>query len=729
MWDSLPVRCVAAISFALIVSVPTVRAQTERPQDDAGAPTNLEAERQEKLDAALQEVVGELDTIVMTATRHEQRVFDTPYHAHITAGNEVRRARNFQDALRQTPGVHMQRTSYGQSSPFLRGFTAYHTLLMVDGIRLNNSVLRSGPNEYWGLVDGYSLDRIETVFGPGSVLYGSDAVGGTVNAIPVRRRDFGPESSWNRRLAMRYSSAEQSIIGRAQVSGNVGEHLGFVIGATGGAFSDLDAGGPLGPQPGTNFHNYFADARIEYRFDDSWSVGLLAQIGRLRNIDRVHRTTKGVSFAGTSVGSDRSRDFDWDRDLVGVFIDGVDLDASFIDEIHVRLSWHHITEDQVRTRGDGRVNDLGWDTDTFGAAVTLVSETSIGRFTYGADYYHDSVDSFRTDYDAMGVPTVRIQGPVGDDSTYDLLGIFVQDEVALSDDFDLIVGGRFTYAAADADRVEDPNTGNEISVDDDWVDAVGSIRLLWRATDEVNIFGGFSQAFRAPNLSDISRLDFARSNEIEVAATGLDPERFYTFEVGGKVLWGGLSAEATYHYTIVDDLIVRSPTGAMIMGDAVVTKSNVGDGHMQGVEIRARYDFCENWWVFGSFQWFDGQHDTFPTSAPVASREGFSKMPPLGGTFGFGWRTNDRKFYARAWAVMTADQERLNTRDRADRTRIPPRGTPGYVTLNAEAGYQISPNSNVFLSIENILDKNYRQHGSGVQEPGVNVVVGADITF
>jgi hemoglobin/transferrin/lactoferrin receptor protein len=79
----------------------------------------------------------------------------------------------------------LQKTSYGQGSPFLRGFTGFRTLLMVDGVRLNNAVFREGPNQYWNTVDPWSVDRYEVVLGPASVLYGSDAVGGAVNALTL----------------------------------------------------------------------------------------------------------------------------------------------------------------------------------------------------------------------------------------------------------------------------------------------------------------------------------------------------------------------------------------------------------------------------------------------------------------------------------------------------------------------------------------------------------------
>ena len=89
-------------------------------------------------------------------------------------------ARTIGDQLDQVPGVHLQRTSYGQVSPFLRGLTGFRTLALIDGIRLNNSTFRSGPNQYVSFIDPLILDSTEIVFGPGSVLHGSDAAGGVI---------------------------------------------------------------------------------------------------------------------------------------------------------------------------------------------------------------------------------------------------------------------------------------------------------------------------------------------------------------------------------------------------------------------------------------------------------------------------------------------------------------------------------------------------------------------
>jgi hemoglobin/transferrin/lactoferrin receptor protein len=89
-------------------------------------------------------------------------------------------ARTLPEALEGVTGVAVQKTAHGQGSPFIRGFTGFRTVLLIDGIRLNNGVFRDGPNQYSATVDPFALGRLEVVRGPGAVLYGSDAVGGTV---------------------------------------------------------------------------------------------------------------------------------------------------------------------------------------------------------------------------------------------------------------------------------------------------------------------------------------------------------------------------------------------------------------------------------------------------------------------------------------------------------------------------------------------------------------------
>ncbi|MGA1524618.1 MAG: TonB-dependent receptor plug domain-containing protein, partial [Planctomycetota bacterium] len=113
----------------------------------------------------------------MTASRAPQTEFDAPFATDVLLADDLfqRSYRSVPQALRDVPGVMVQETSVSQGSPYIRGFTGYQNLLLIDGVRLNNSVFRSGPNQYWSTIDPLGIDRLEIVKGPSSVLYGSAA--------------------------------------------------------------------------------------------------------------------------------------------------------------------------------------------------------------------------------------------------------------------------------------------------------------------------------------------------------------------------------------------------------------------------------------------------------------------------------------------------------------------------------------------------------------------------
>ena len=155
---------------------------------------------------------------------------------------ERRQIRTIPDAMREMPSVMVQKTGHGQGSPYIRGFTGLRTLFLIDGIRLNNSTFREGPNQYWNTVDPFSVHRLELVKGPSSVLYGSDAIGGTVNAISRNLDDFEPASGFSSRIALRGSTAENSYVVRPEV-GYAGSSVDLYGGISAKAFGDLEAGG------------------------------------------------------------------------------------------------------------------------------------------------------------------------------------------------------------------------------------------------------------------------------------------------------------------------------------------------------------------------------------------------------------------------------------------------------------------------------------------------------
>jgi len=325
---------------------------------------------------------------------------------------------------------------------------------------------------------------------------------------------------------------------------------------------------------------------------------------------------------------------------------------------------------------------------------------------------------------------------VGDDATYDLLGAYLNYEVDLGSRVHLFLGGRGTYAAADVGRYSDPSTARAVdSYQDNWTDfsASGRIAVDLDEQDHYKVFAGVSQGFRAPNLSDLSRLDIARSNnEREVAAPGLDPEKFINLEIGLKAETQHFSGSFSYFYTVIDDMIVRRPTGEGAGTPAdpfIVSKANGGDGHVQGIELAGEIRFDDNWSVFGHVTWTEGEVDQYRSSAPVLSSDYLSRVVPWMGRAGVRWQSNDRRFWGELVALAHSQYDNLTAGDKGDTQRIPPDGNPSFTILTLRGGWQITENIGVTLALENLLDEEYRYAGSGSNEPGFGLVAGATIKF
>jgi len=657
----------------------------------------------------------------VTATKSALDPLAVPYSTSVVTSEELARRlpRTLPEALSFLPGVSVQATGYGQGSPYLRGFTGYSTLLLVDGIRLNNSVFRSGPNQYWATVDPLALERLEVVRGPSSVLYGSDALGGTLNAFTRSPYTYGEGFRYGGSALYRYASADSSDVGRLELASSFGRTTGILVGADRKLYDDLEAGGDTDTQRNTGYDEWAGDAKLEHFLDEKTRLVLAAQRFQQFDAPRTHRTLFAESFEGTTVGTDRRHDFDQSRTLSYLQLHAEDQGGA-LDSLHASLSWQEQSETLSRVTGGGSASNQGFDVGTLGFFAFAGSETASGAWTYGIDYYRDHVDSFSS--------SSTIQGPVADDATYDLFGAFVQDELELGEQTTVTLGGRFNRAEVDAESVLDPLTSTQTTVADDWSAFVGSVRFLHRLKDEaVHLFGGVSQGFRAPNLSDLTRLDSARSGEFEIPSPGLDPEYTTQYELGLKTRNPRVSSQLAVFYTVLDDLILRRPTGNVNgSGQSEVVKENVGDGYVYGLEAEGALALGGDWELFSGATFTEGKVHTFPTSAPVTDEEYLDKLMPFMAQLGTRWERDGRWF---EFVVQGAgDADRLSTADTLDTQRIPPGGTPGYIVLNTRGGFRIGRYAALQLGLENLLDEDYRVHGSGLNMPGRSLLVGLSLT-
>ena len=127
-----------------------------------------------------------------------------------------------------------------------------------------------------------------------------------------------------------------------------------------------------------------------------------------------------------------------------------------------------------------------------------------------------------------------------------------------------------------------------------------------------------------------------------------------------------------------------------------------------------------HWAGYGNLTYIHGQN--------ISDAEPMSRIPPTQGVLGLRWRDTEGRNWLDLYAWLVASQARLSARDVRD-SRIPLGGTPGYATLNIRAGSFITKNQRVSLGIENITDKAYRVHGSGVDGPGINGHIGYELFY
>ena len=718
---------VAAATAAALLAASPAWAQDE--QAPVPPPEPLVAPNEEK-PSELADAVE----VVVSATRRETPAFDVPWLTDEIAAEEITRdrmRRTLPDALLDQPGVMVQRTSYGQASPFVRGFTGYHTVLLVDGIRLNNSTFRSGPNQYWSTVDALSVERLELVRGPNSVLYGSDAVGGTVNAVLRRRESYEPGTHANVRSYTRWASAEGSWTQRVETEGNH-DDFGWLIGGNYKSFDDLKVGGSDDRQDQTGYREQDADFRLDFREskESTWTFGV--QYVNQDDVPRTHRTVDSVPFHGTTVGDELKRDLTQTRELY-YLRNRRSVGWAFADALEWTVSFHRQEEVQERDRDAVRSDEQGYAVDTWGAQLQLEKRSSIGTWTYGFEMWDDDVNSFRKNSE-NGVEVLEtVQGPVADDAAYRLLGVYAQDEFALGDTT-VTAGARYTKAWADADTVDDPTVpgndpatpGNVIGFDDSWDNVVGSLRAVHPVAQRWNLFGGVSQGFRAPNLSDLTRLD--DTSGVETPSLDLDPEEFTQAELGVKAEYGRWFGQVGVWRTWVKDLIVPSPTGAVVGTTPEVRKDNVGDGEIDGIEAEVAWRFVDAWTISVGGSWQDGEIDQLLPNGQEVSAPA-SRLMPLTGVFTLTWK--ERALPVRAWVSgrFADEQDELSLKDATDTERIPPGGTPGYGVISLGASWEVCKNAMLSAAIENVFDKEYRIHGSGVNEPGRNFVLALDLRF
>jgi iron complex outermembrane receptor protein/hemoglobin/transferrin/lactoferrin receptor protein len=641
-------------------------------------------------------------------------IFDDDRNATIIDRETIRekQAATVMQALQYEPSILVQQTGRGQLSPFIRGMTGQQILVMVDGVRVNTSILRSGPNQYTALFDPGSIERIEVVRGSQSVQWGGDALGGVINII-TRGASYQRGDYTGGNFIQYLSSADDGTYSRGSVEGWVGKHGVF----TGGSYLDndnLDRGGGLGPQPGTEYSQYAADIKYNYIIGDDDMITVLFQHFEQEDVPRSDRFAPFVQQNNPNA-KPRPTYFDpQQRDLLYLRMHGNGYNA-FYDSYAQTVSWQRNKEGNQELSGT-QLTVGEFDVSTFGYTLTLTKDLDqFGILSYGGDYYYDNIDASRERRANPNAPFVPRDPAYPDDSRYDRAGGYASWDLQATQRLNVNAGVRFENINAHATpNVVIDGTPTLYTFDRTYQDWIGSVGFVYEVDPVVNFVGGVYEGFRAPNIDDLTADKTFLQNAVTVPTLGglnVQPEHSLTYEVGLKLDAPRLRGQVYQWYTNLDDYITR-------FADAnnVVVYGN-GDAQLHGTELAGEFLLDPQWSLYGN-AWYTWGRDT---------RNGgpYPRIPPTQGVLGLRWRAEDRLAYADlfTWMVADFDADRYTNFNDA---RFPTNGQPGYATLNLRLGRTFGQHENhrVSLSLMNMTDKYYRVVGSGVDGEGFNAILG-----
>lgn len=683
----------------------------------------------------------ELGETLVVAPRADATVTTSAAKVTVIDGDELRRTgeRSLPRALGRAAGVWVQESNLGGGAPIVRGLYGNQILILVDGVRLNDSTTRFGPNQSLNTLDPAMVDRVEVIHGSSAVLYGSDAIGGVISIWTRRRMPAGEngDRAVHGVIGGRYDTASDGSRTWIETS-TANETVGVFATASTEDWGDLRVGGG-DTQAFTGYDNVSFFSSVDVALDEARNLRVTGLLHRDFDVPRTFSVIPGF---GQDAPSFAQYDFQLqEREQILVALDDAN-GGGFGDAMQLRVFARQYDEarDKRRTGSNTQVYSRT-RVDTLGFGVDWTRAVGEDHFlTYGVDLESDRVDSFQRRTDLGTNIRTHSDGDFAPDARYTSFGVFVQDELTQWEPLYVTLGVRFSAF----DFAFDDNVGGRERGDFSNVNA--SIEVARDLSDSLRWSATLAQGFQAPNLEDLANDgDFAGG--LEVANPDLDPAKSWMIETGLEVIKPRWSGYATVFYTRINDFIGRQLTSVGdpgTSGDETFLRVNAGRVELYGVETSAQTELFEEgspWILEGTANWvrgrqFDGTIDPNTGRAPLDGVDA-RRIPPLNGRLSVAWnnpvgraagdspRRVDRAGVTFVWA---AEQDELNPDDISD-PRINPDGTPGWTTWTIDLAGELAPGIEWSLSMANLFDENYRSHGSGLDAPGRSIIAGLSFVF
>ncbi|MDH3613203.1 MAG: TonB-dependent receptor [Gammaproteobacteria bacterium] len=652
---------------------------------------------------------GPIDEVSTSASRRPASLGESSSALSLASGAAVREGKLTTDALKSLAGVNVQQTTPGQGSVIIRGLKGSAILHLVDGMRLNNAIFRSAPTQYLALVPTVAVERIEVLRGTSTALYGSEAVGGVVQ-ITSRVPTFdSTETSTRREIYASLDTAElQKSIGASIDVGT--KKFASSFSAEYLSTGDRRTGGGDRVSP-SGFNSKAARVVLVATPTDerSWLFDL--QLLEQPKTPRVDELVPG--FGQTQPSS--SEFFFAPNQRLFAHARHTRANGALGLDWKFDLVWQRIVDDRITRDFEAldRVSESN-RSDLAGATVSASGERDNVSWIVGGEAYHDKVHSTRREEDTTTGQSQRVASRFPDGANATRLAIYGSMDRLLSRRHLLRGGLRFSHvdiSVPDTDvTASESISANNLSGDLGWV---------YNVSDSWQFVANLGAGFRAPNVFDLGTLGNRPGNRFNIPNTDLDSEHVLHGDIGIRHGSARRQLSLVLYALRYDDRITSVLTGDLTAdGRDVVQSVNAARSHIRGIEAEAVVDLNGVLRLKAMLNYTWGEQ-----RVSGEAREPADRIPPLSGRLALIF-DGGKAWTLESWIESAARQDRLSARDLRD-VRINPAGSPGWASLGARADWELHDSWQLSLSISNLLDRRYRSHGSGIDQPGRNVSVQA----
>tara|TARA_R110002073_G_scaffold16211_1_gene62695 strand:- start:98 stop:2524 length:2427 start_codon:yes stop_codon:yes gene_type:complete len=725
--------------------------------------TKSHAVRKGKLYLAL--IAEQLDEVVMSISKWEQQKKDIPQKISLMNAKtiEFTASQTSADLLQNSGKVFVQKSQLGGGSPMIRGFATNRLLLSVDGVRMNNAIFRGGNIQNVISIDPFTIKSTEVIFGPGSVIYGSDAIGGVMNFY-TNNPQFSKTDSLEvfGKSNYRYSSANNE--NTVHVDFNLGKReWAFLSSLTYNNFGDLKMGshGPTSylrnsyvvtengqdrlqendnakKQVPTGYDQINVMQKVLFRPNSNWNINLSAYYSETSDYsryDRLIRPSKdglGLRSAEWSYGPQK-----WFMGNLQFYKNGK---GKFYDGLKITTAYQNFVESR-NDRGFG--DDIRYgskeNVDAISANVDFENKR-IGnlRLYYGGEYVFNKIGSAGNEFNLETMVTSPSASRYPDNSTWQTLAGYISGELRAKPNFTFLSGLRYSHVWIDAifDQTFYSFPFNDADLSTGAL--TGSLGFSWFPKADLQLTFNGSTGFRAPNIDDVGKIFDSEPGSVVVPNPDLEPEYAYNLEVGiQKNFNDRLMLKGASFYTYLVDALVRRDfqfngnSEIMYNGELhnVQAIQNAAKAYVYGFEFGLDAFLTENLSVNANLTFTEGiEEEQDGTDTPGRH------VAPTFGDFHIVWKNQKLKtdLFANFNGEISFGDLAMSEKTKDYIYAVDADGnpySPSWYTLNFRSQYQLSHALKFTANLENFTDQRYRSYSSGIVAPGINLILGVGYTF